>query len=189
MLAADVDFQSRLQPNDRLEVLFSQRKRTTAPRRIRDPLRQRAFRRQTRAISTASRCRTAPSTISTRTAAARASSCCANPVPNGTFRSGFGMRRHPILGYSRMHTGVDWAAPRGTPIIAAGNGTVEKAGWSGGYGRQTIIRHPNGYESSYNHQNAIASGVVPGGPCPPGSGHRLYRDDRPLHRNPTSITS
>ena len=86
-----------------------------------------------------------------------------NPVPNGTFRSGFGMRRHPILGFSRMHTGVDWSAPRGTPIIAAGNGVVEKAGWdSGGYGNQTLIRHANGYVSSYNHQNAIAKGVKPG---------------------------
>lgn len=86
-----------------------------------------------------------------------------NPVPNGSFRSGFGMRRHPILGFARMHTGVDWAAPRGTPIIAVGNGTVEKAGWdSGGYGNQTIVRHANGYESSYNHQNAIAKGVVAG---------------------------
>jgi murein DD-endopeptidase MepM/ murein hydrolase activator NlpD len=86
-----------------------------------------------------------------------------NPVPNGVFRSGFGMRRHPILGFSRMHTGVDWAAPRGTPIIAAGNGVVEKAGWdSGGYGNQTLIRHANGYVSSYNHQSAIAKGVKVG---------------------------
>jgi len=86
-----------------------------------------------------------------------------NPVPNGHFRSGFGMRRHPILGFSRMHTGVDWAAPRGTPIIAAGNGIVEKAGWdSGGYGNQTLIRHANGYVSSYNHQSAIAKSVKPG---------------------------
>jgi murein DD-endopeptidase MepM/ murein hydrolase activator NlpD len=86
-----------------------------------------------------------------------------NPVPNGVFRSGFGMRRHPILGFSRMHTGVDWSAPRGTPIIAAGNGVVEKAGWdSGGYGNQTLIRHANGYVSSYNHQSAIAKGIKPG---------------------------
>ncbi|WEX76768.1 M23 family metallopeptidase [Sinorhizobium numidicum] len=86
-----------------------------------------------------------------------------NPVPNGHFRSGFGMRRHPILGFSRMHTGVDWSAPRGTPIIAAGNGVVEKAGWdSGGYGNQTLIRHANGYVSSYNHQSAIAKNVKPG---------------------------
>jgi murein DD-endopeptidase MepM/ murein hydrolase activator NlpD len=61
-----------------------------------------------------------------------------------------------------MHTGVDWAAPVGTPILASGNGVVEKAGWSSGYGRQTIIRHNNGYESSYNHQGAFAKGVEPG---------------------------
>ena len=86
-----------------------------------------------------------------------------NPVPTGVFTSGFGMRRHPILGFARMHTGVDWAGPRGTPIIAAGNGIVEKAGWdSGGFGNQTLIRHANGYVSSYNHQSAIAKNVVPG---------------------------
>jgi murein DD-endopeptidase MepM/ murein hydrolase activator NlpD len=86
-----------------------------------------------------------------------------NPLPGGTFRSGFGMRRHPILGYMRMHTGVDWAAPRGTPIIAAGDGVVLKAGWDkGGYGNQTLIQHPNGYVTSYNHQSAIAKGVKEG---------------------------
>lgn len=85
-----------------------------------------------------------------------------NPVPTGHFTSGFGMRRHPILGYMRMHTGVDWGAARGTPILAVGDGVVEKAGWAGGYGRQTIIRHPNGYESSYNHQSAFARGIKAG---------------------------
>ncbi len=85
-----------------------------------------------------------------------------NPVPNGRFSSGFGMRRHPVLGFSRMHTGTDWAAPRGTPIIAAGNGVVEKSGWASGYGKQTLIRHANGYVSSYNHQSAIAKGITPG---------------------------
>ena len=86
-----------------------------------------------------------------------------NPLPGGIFRSGFGMRRHPILGYMRMHTGVDWSAPRGTPIIAAGDGVVLKAGWDkGGYGNQTLIQHPNGYVTSYNHQSAIAKGVKEG---------------------------
>jgi murein DD-endopeptidase MepM/ murein hydrolase activator NlpD len=61
-----------------------------------------------------------------------------------------------------MHTGVDWSAPSGTPIIAAGNGVVEKAGWAGGYGKQTIVRHANGYETSYNHQSKIADGIKPG---------------------------
>ncbi|RUW59781.1 M23 family metallopeptidase, partial [Mesorhizobium sp. M2A.F.Ca.ET.067.02.1.1] len=85
-----------------------------------------------------------------------------NPLPNGRFTSGFGARRHPILGYVRMHTGTDWAAPIGSPIIAAGNGVVEKAGWAGGYGKQIIIRHANGYETSYNHQSAFAKGIEPG---------------------------
>src|SRR5690606_16422242 len=61
-----------------------------------------------------------------------------------------------------MHSGVDWAIARGTPILAAGDGIVEKAGWASGYGRQTIIRHANGYETLYAHQSAIASGIVPG---------------------------
>lgn len=85
-----------------------------------------------------------------------------NPVPNGRMTSGFGMRRHPVLRFSRMHTGTDWAAPRGTPIIATGNGVVEKAGWASGFGNQTLVRHANGYVSSYNHQSAIAKGVTEG---------------------------
>ena len=84
------------------------------------------------------------------------------PLSGGKFRSGFGMRRHPILGYSKLHTGVDWAAPRGAPIMAAGDGVVEKAGWSSGYGQFTLLRHVNGYETAYGHQSAIAKGVVPG---------------------------
>ena len=86
-----------------------------------------------------------------------------DPVPSGVFTSPFGMRRHPILGYKRMHWGCDWAAPRGTPILSVGDGVVVKAGWdSGGYGNQTIISYGNGYESSYNHQSAIAKGIKPG---------------------------
>jgi murein DD-endopeptidase MepM/ murein hydrolase activator NlpD len=84
------------------------------------------------------------------------------PVPNGKFRSPYGYRRHPILGYRKMHWGVDWAAPRGTPIIAAGNGIVESAGWESGYGKQTVIRHANGYVTSYSHQSKIPEAIKPG---------------------------
>ncbi len=84
------------------------------------------------------------------------------PIAEGILRSGFGYRRHPILGYSKMHTGVDWANRIGTPIIAAGNGTVTKAEWDGGYGRRTEIQHPNGYVTAYNHQSRFAAGVKPG---------------------------
>ncbi|MEZ5871130.1 MAG: M23 family metallopeptidase [Nitratireductor sp.] len=83
-------------------------------------------------------------------------------VPNARFASPFGARWHPVLKFRKMHWGVDWAAPRGTPILAAGNGTVEKAGWSSGYGKQTVIRHANGYETSYSHQSRISDNVVPG---------------------------
>jgi len=84
------------------------------------------------------------------------------PVPNSRFGSKYGFRRHPISRIRKMHWGVDWTAPRGTPIIAAGNGTVEKAGWSGGYGKKTVVKHANGYKTYYNHQTAFAKGIVPG---------------------------
>ncbi len=84
------------------------------------------------------------------------------PVPNGKFRSAFGMRRHPISRTYKLHSGVDFSAPRGTPIISAGNGIVEKAGWFSGYGRQVIIRHANGYKTSYNHMHRFARGIRPG---------------------------
>jgi murein DD-endopeptidase MepM/ murein hydrolase activator NlpD len=84
------------------------------------------------------------------------------PVSDGTITSGFGGRNHPILGYTKMHTGVDWGSAMGTPIFAAGNGTVEKADWEGGYGKYIRIRHANGYETAYGHMSAFARGMEPG---------------------------
>jgi len=84
------------------------------------------------------------------------------PVMFGIMRSGFGIRRHPILGYTKMHTGVDWAAPTGTPIYASGNGVIEKAGWESGYGKYIRIRHTNGYETAYGHMSAFARGIEEG---------------------------
>ena len=84
------------------------------------------------------------------------------PVAEGIMRSPFGIRRHPILGYIKMHTGVDWAAPTGTPIYAAGNGVVEKDGWESGYGKFVLLRHNNGYETAYGHMSAYARGIEEG---------------------------
>jgi murein DD-endopeptidase MepM/ murein hydrolase activator NlpD len=84
------------------------------------------------------------------------------PVNNAIMRSGFGSRRHPILGYVRMHTGVDWATAYGTPIFASGDGVVEKAGWDGGYGNYVRLKHNNGYETAYGHMSAFAKGLQPG---------------------------
>jgi murein DD-endopeptidase MepM/ murein hydrolase activator NlpD len=84
------------------------------------------------------------------------------PVASAIMRSGFGSRRHPILGYVKMHTGVDWATPYGTPIFASGNGVIEKATWEGGYGKYVRIQHNNGYETAYGHMSAFAKGMEPG---------------------------
>jgi murein DD-endopeptidase MepM/ murein hydrolase activator NlpD len=84
------------------------------------------------------------------------------PVRAGRFTSGFGYRRHPILGGYRMHTGVDWAAPIGTPIVAAGNGSVETAGWEHGYGNYIRVKHGNGYKTAYGHMTKFATGVSQG---------------------------
>jgi murein DD-endopeptidase MepM/ murein hydrolase activator NlpD len=84
------------------------------------------------------------------------------PVSDAIMRSGFGGRRHPILGYVKMHTGVDWATAYGTPIFASGNGVIEKCGWEGGYGKYIRIKHNNGYETAYGHMSAFAKGMETG---------------------------
>lgn len=84
------------------------------------------------------------------------------PIRGARLSSNFGMRRHPILGYSKMHRGVDFAAPTGTPILAAGNGVVEKAGFFGAYGRYVRIRHDGPYKTAYAHMSAFARGLRPG---------------------------
>jgi len=84
------------------------------------------------------------------------------PIGTAVMRSGFGFRRHPILGYTKMHTGVDWTAPYGTPIFAAGNGVVEKADWESGYGKYIRIRHNNGYQTAYGHMTAYARDIKEG---------------------------
>ena len=80
----------------------------------------------------------------------------------GEQRSGFGWRRHPILRYARMHTGVDWAARTGTQIVAAGNGVIIKARRESGYGNRIEIQHGNGYITTYSHMVGFARGMREG---------------------------
>jgi len=80
----------------------------------------------------------------------------------GTLRSRFGYRVHPIFKSRKLHTGVDLAAKTGTPIYASGDGVVEKAGWSSGYGKYVEIKHVNGFETGYGHMSRIADGMKPG---------------------------
>jgi murein DD-endopeptidase MepM/ murein hydrolase activator NlpD len=84
------------------------------------------------------------------------------PVADGTITSGFGGRNHPILGFTKMHTGVDFSSSRGTAIFASGNGVVDKVGLEGGYGKYIRIRHANGWETAYGHMSAFARGMEVG---------------------------
>jgi murein DD-endopeptidase MepM/ murein hydrolase activator NlpD len=85
------------------------------------------------------------------------------PLDSARVTSGFGMRQHPVLGFTRMHQGVDFAAPAGTPVYAAADGVVTLVGTAGGYGRTVRLRHAGGTETRYAHLSAYARGLRPGG--------------------------
>lgn len=128
----------------------------------------------------------------------KASGLLQRPVP-GAVSSNFGMRRHPILGYSRMHKGMDFRGGYGTPILAAADGRVVRAGWSGGYGRQVRLDHSGGIATSYSHMSRVvaragafvrqgqvigyigATGLATG----PHLHYELYRNGAPV--NPMSV--
>ena len=84
------------------------------------------------------------------------------PINGARLSSKYGSRRHPVLGYTKMHRGIDFAAPRGTPVFAAGDGIVEKAGWNGSYGRYIRIRHTGTYKTAYAHLSGINKKVKTG---------------------------
>ena len=84
------------------------------------------------------------------------------PIDGARLSSNFGMRKHPILGYSKMHKGVDFAAPKGTPVYAGGNGIIEYVGYNGGYGKSIRIRHNNAYKTVYAHLLGFQKSVSKG---------------------------
>ena len=84
------------------------------------------------------------------------------PINGARLSSSYGMRKHPILGYNKMHRGTDFAAPSGTPIMASGSGTVTRARWCGGGGNCIKIRHNSTYETIYAHMKSFAKGIKEG---------------------------
>ena len=84
------------------------------------------------------------------------------PIDGARLSSNFGMRKHPISGYNKLHKGVDFAAPIGTPVYAGGNGVVEFVGRNGGYGKYIRIRHNNEYKTAYAHLNGFNKGISKG---------------------------
>ena len=123
------------------------------------------------------------------------------PIPYARLTSGFGGRRHPVLGSFRMHKGVDYGAGTGTPIQAAGDARVSFVGWKGGYGRAVILNHGNGRETLYGHMSRfakvtpgqrVAQGAVIGyvGSSGMSTGPHLHYEFRVngVHRNPLKMT-
>lgn len=159
----DVDFQRDIQPGDRFEILFEELRNDAG-----DVVNTGAVRYAAMVIGGKSmplyrfEPRTGefdffdPRGHSVKKALLR------TPVDGARLSSGFGMRHHPVLGYSRMHRGVDFAAATGTPIMAAGAGTVARAGWFGAYGKYVQIRHNNEFATAYAHMSRIAPNLQPG---------------------------
>ena len=84
------------------------------------------------------------------------------PINGARLSSTFGFRRHPILGYNKLHQGTDFAAPTGTPIMASGSGVIERASWFGAYGKFIMIRHNSTYKTAYAHLSGFAKGIRSG---------------------------
>ncbi|MEM9635075.1 MAG: M23 family metallopeptidase [Pseudomonadota bacterium] len=159
MFSFDVDFNARVQPGDALELFYTEGDANSGPKILYAALNTGDSTREFY------RYRTPDDGVTDfydESGQSAKKFLIRKPLNGGKFRSGFGMRRHPIHKYTKMHRGVDWSAPRGTPIMAAGDGVVIKAGWSSGYGRRIELRHTNGYTTTYNHQTGFAKGIKEG---------------------------
>jgi murein DD-endopeptidase MepM/ murein hydrolase activator NlpD len=157
----DVDFQRRVQPGDSFEVLFAEDE-SAADGKSEVLLASLTTGGETRRYYRFQSADDGLVDFYDDTGKSAKKFLVRKPLADGIMRSGFGNRHHPLLRYTKMHTGVDWAAPMGTPIYASGNGTVEKMGWEGGYGRYIRIRHANGYQTAYGHMSAFARNMAEG---------------------------
>lgn len=159
----DLDFRGRVQPGDQIEVFFGLDHKDhdgqSAPEILYASIEQNGLMRKYYRYKTRDDGNVA---YFDDTGKSAKKFLMRKPVTSGKFRSSFGMRRHPILGYRKMHSGVDWSAPRGTPIMAAGNGVIREAKWRSGYGKWIRIKHANGYETGYAHQTRFARGIKAG---------------------------
>jgi murein DD-endopeptidase MepM/ murein hydrolase activator NlpD len=159
----DVDFQRDVQPGDKFEVMY-QKLTTEGGAFVMDGEVMIASMTLSGVSTTLYRFKTKSGYADyfTENGSSAQKSLLRTPTDAARISSGFGRRKHPILGYTRMHRGIDFAAPPGTPVYAAGDGVIEKAGWTGGYGKYIRIRHGGGYKTAYAHLRRFASGVAKG---------------------------
>ncbi|MEM7073178.1 MAG: M23 family metallopeptidase, partial [Pseudomonadota bacterium] len=160
IFAFDIDFQRDIHPGDRFSILFEERRDPDTGKIIGGTIKRAELevRKQARIYYPFKLESSRIAYFDSKGNSARRA-LLKTPIAAGRLSSGYGMRKHPILGYNRMHRGVDFAAPRGTPIFAAGDGTVEMVGRSGGYGKLIRIRHNGSYKTVYAHMSRFAKGM------------------------------
>ena len=155
----DVDFQSRVRPGDAIELFFTENDKNQQSDILFAEITASGATRRFYKFQTPD-----DSAVDYYDAGGKSAKkfLMRQPIHNAKFRSAFGWRKHPILGKVRLHRGVDWSAPYGTPIMASGNGTISRRKWTGGYGKYIKIRHTNGYETGYAHMSGYAVGLAEG---------------------------
>ncbi|MDQ3057867.1 MAG: peptidoglycan DD-metalloendopeptidase family protein [Pseudomonadota bacterium] len=200
MFKYDIDFDSDLDPNDRFSVVVDQ---TWRDGQLTDtgPVLAATFTMDGKLKSAFRHMRDGKPEYFTADGRSLRRPFIRMPIPYARLSSGFGARRHPVLGRMRMHKGVDYRAGTGTPIMAAGDSRVEFAGWKGGYGRAVILNHGRGHTTLYGHMSRfgkikpgqrVAQGTVIGyvGSTGMSTGPHLHYEFRVngVHRNPLSMT-
>jgi murein DD-endopeptidase MepM/ murein hydrolase activator NlpD len=162
--AYDVDFQRDIQPGDRIEVLYEEKMDADGRFIQAGPVLYASLRtcgRNLRVYRHHARGDEIPRLFDEDGKSIQ-KALMLTPIDGARLSSGYGMRRHPILGYNKMHKGLDFAAPTGTPIMAAGDGIVEYSGRRGSYGNYIRIRHPDMYQTIYGHMSGYADGMKSG---------------------------
>jgi len=164
LFSFDVDFQREIQPGDKFEVFF-ERQYDDAGKAKREGVIQYAA--LTLSGQRIELFRYTPNDTKEpdyfdRNGKSARKALLRTPIDGARLTSGYGIRRHPILGYTKMHKGVDFAAATGTPIMAAGSGTVDFIGNKGGYGKLVMIRHNSEYKTAYGHMSRFAAGIKQG---------------------------
>ena len=157
----DVDFQRQVKPNDTFELFYgnpftgtSSKRKVLHMAKLTSDGQSRVYYRFTNASGQTS--------YFDENGRSAARSLLKTPVSGARLTSGFGMRVHPLLGYSKMHTGVDFGAPQGTPIHAAGDGVIYQAGRESGFGNTIVIQHSGKYKTLYGHMRGFAAGIRAG---------------------------
>ena len=157
----DVDFQRQVKPNDTFELFFgnpftgtSSKRKVLHYAKLTSDGETRVYYRFTTTDGQTS--------YFDENGRSAARSLLKTPVSGARLTSGFGMRVHPLLGYSKMHTGVDFGAPQGTPIHAAGDGIIDQAGRETGFGNTIVIQHNGKYKTLYAHMRGFAAGIRAG---------------------------